>query len=164
LKTCINSGAVNRYPSWSISLKALDNWRCGRGVELLSKPNKSLNHSVNVITYSEPVVIWKGTQAEIIPFCPVVCGSSIKGMLAHRIAFHYRKHAKQWAETAGDAENEIWQKRPEALKALLGYADNDHDQSVAGSLWVEDADIEYEHIVIRHHNSIDRFTGGVRKG
>ncbi|MFA0704086.1 RAMP superfamily CRISPR-associated protein, partial [Vibrio sp. 10N.222.48.A8] len=36
--------------------------------------------------------------------------------------------------------------------------------SVAGSLWVEDADIEYEHIVIRHHNSIDRFTGGVRKG
>lgn len=155
----------------TISLKALDNWRCGSGVELLSG-EQSTEHSVNIITYSEPSIEWSVTnQASITKSKPVLCGSSIKGILAHRIAFHYRKHTEQWAETMAESDHQKWQDRPkdvdglDALTELLGFADSDnHENSKAGSLWVEDANIDYEHTVIRHHNSIDRFTGGVRKG
>ncbi|PMP05879.1 hypothetical protein BCS93_18155 [Vibrio breoganii] len=149
---------------WTIPLKALDNWRCGKGIDLLSKTHSE--HSVNIVTYTESAVQWNNNRAFVTDASPVLCGSSIKGILAHRVAYHYRKHTQQWAETMAEASHEQWQQRPEQLKALFGLADDkEHDNSIAGSLWVEDADIHYDHLpVIRHHNSIDRFTGGVRKG
>lgn len=151
---------------YTISLKALDNWRCGSGVELLSG-EQSTEHSVNIITYSEPSIEWSvDNHASITKSKPVLCGSSIKGILAHRIAFHYRKHTEQWAENMADSvDHKQWQERPKELGELLGFSDSDnHEDSKAGILWVEDADIHYTDTVIRHHNSIDRFTGGVRKG
>ena len=58
-----------------------------------------------------------------------------------------------------------WLSKPTALHALFGYADEmDHDASLAGMLMVDDCPLCYEHTVIRHHNCIDRFTGGVREG
>lgn len=153
--------------SHHIKLKALDNWRCGHGIELLTAKEKQPETSVNILTYSEKVIEWNNQNHGVISKQPrpVLCGSSIKGILAHRIAFHYRRHQKRWAETMADATHEEWQQRPEELKELLGFASQEnHEESLAGSLWVEDSPISYTDTVIRHHNSIDRFTGGVRKG
>ncbi|AXY00926.1 hypothetical protein D1115_06485 [Vibrio alfacsensis] len=151
--------------TYSIKLRALDNWRSGSGSELLTDASKLPEKSVNIITYSEKSVVWGlQNQASISNAKPMLCGSSIKGILAHRIAFHYRKHQKRWAETMDNASHDEWQQRPEELKALLGIAAENHEDSLAGALWVEDAELHYTDTVIRHHNSIDRFTGGVRKG
>ncbi|WP_198559915.1 RAMP superfamily CRISPR-associated protein [Colwellia sp. 12G3] len=160
----------------TLPLKALDNWRSGAGSQLLGKYNKGeADKSIAMITYSEPKVKWHSkagkTQAEISEPKAVLCGSSIKGILAHRITFHWRRHEAllgktgMWAEEMEHASHEQWETRPEGLKYLLGFADqNDHENSLAGSLYVDDSDISFVDTTIRHHNSIDRFTGGVRKG
>jgi hypothetical protein len=94
----------------------------------------------------------------------VLCGSSVKGMLAHRIAFHYRKHTQKWAHTMANDTHQDWQARPAELSALLGFIDGDTKTAQAGRLFVLDFPITHDHTVIRTHNSIDRFTGGVREG
>lgn len=151
----------------SLPLQALDNWRCGSGSELLDRNSSRVQDDLNVAikTYSEPSWTWKNNQANWVLATPVLCGSSIKGILAHRVAFHYRKHAGIWAETMVGENHAVWSSKPSALNQLFGYADEaDHDASIAGILMVDDCPLSYEHTVIRHHNSIDRFTGGVRDG
>ena len=147
-----------------LSLKALDNWRCGSGSDLVDQQHVS-EHKVAITTYAEPCWEWQDDCAHWVAAKPVLCGSSIKGILAHRVAYHYRKRSGLWADDMTEASHAEWETRPEALKTLFGYADpNHHDASLAGILMVDDADIAYEKTIIRHHNTIDRFTGGVRKG
>jgi CRISPR/Cas system CMR subunit Cmr4 (Cas7 group RAMP superfamily) len=146
-----------------LPLKALDNWRCGSGSQLLGTytPDKSLS----MLSYSEYRIVWDKNKAHLNSSpTPVLCGSSIKGILAHRIAYHLRRHEGIWAEDMADCNHEQWQTRPEVLKDLLGMADDEHENSLAGKLYVDDSDIHFEQTIIRHHNSIDRFTGGVRQG
>ncbi|PID41615.1 MAG: hypothetical protein CSB48_13855 [Proteobacteria bacterium] len=145
-----------------LPLQALDNWRCGSGSELLGK-NRPEN-AVALITYSEPRFEWKKNVASLKKNKAVLCGSSIKGMIAHRVAYHWRKHKEIWAETMAESGHDDWQQRPGELTALFGLASENHEDSRAGRLYIDDCDIDYEHTVIRHHNSVDRFTGGVRKG
>lgn len=146
----------------SLPLKAMDNWRCGSGTELLGNAPES--GSVGIISYSEKTVTWPNSRASLTDRQPVLCGSSVKGMLAHRIAYHYRKHTQQWAHTMENESHESWQTRPTELSDLLGFIDGESKTSQAGRLIVLDSPICYEHTVIRSHNSIDRFTGGVRDG
>lgn len=154
---------VNETPLATLCLKALDNWRCGSGEQLMgasSQPNVAL------MSYSEPYIEWPIEGARLSKKNRVVLtGSSIKGMLAHRVAFHYRRHKNIWAHEMADAANHIWETRPQELSQLFGYADEtQHGVSVAGNLIVDDCVVEYDKTLIRQHNAIDRFTGGVRKG
>jgi CRISPR/Cas system CSM-associated protein Csm3 (group 7 of RAMP superfamily) len=148
----------------SLPLKALDNWRCGSGTQLLGKQPES--GSVGIISYSEHTITWQNNRAAMTERQPVLCGSSVKGMLAHRIAYHYRKHSQKWAHTMENDTHQDWQKRPAELGDLLGFIDGDTKTAQAGRLIVLDSAISYdpEQMVIRTHNSIDRFTGGVRDG
>lgn len=167
-RACANENALSdpQYQPQSskllaeIPLQAIDNWRCGRGSQLLGP--KSSDSNVSIISYSEPKVVWRDQRATLSQSQPVLCGSSVKGMIAHRVAFHYRKHQHVWAESMADASHEEWQKRPDALNKLFGFAEDDTGK--AGRLVVLDSPINVEHIVTRHHNAIDRFTGGVRQG
>ncbi|HIF9176061.1 TPA: RAMP superfamily CRISPR-associated protein [Photobacterium damselae] len=148
-----------------LPLKALDNWRCGSGSEVLNQANQDKN--VGIITYSEPSWHWAHHRAsnDNGTMTPVLCGSSIKGILAHRLAYHYRKHREIWAEIMENASHDEWQTRPIELKGLLGHADDtDHAQSLAGLLMVDDCPLSDYQTTLRYHNAIDRFTGGVRKG
>lgn len=147
-----------------IPLQALDNWRCGSGSVLLGKAPKS--GSVALISYSEPRVEWQQHQARWQTKSPVLCGSSIKGILAHRLAFHYRRHAGIFAEQMAEESHASWQKRPDALDTLLGLVGENHEDARAGLLYVDDSsiDVKAEDTVLRTHNAIDRFTGGVMQG
>ena len=64
---------------------------------------------------------------------------------------------------ANDAHQD-WQARPAELGDLLGFIDGDTKTAQAGRLIVLDSPVRHDHTVIRTHNSIDRFTGGVRDG
>jgi CRISPR/Cas system CMR subunit Cmr4 (Cas7 group RAMP superfamily) len=158
------SSTMTKQPFAVLPLKALDNWRCGSGTELLGKDKPE--NTVSLITYSESGINWVNNPAVLNNrAAPVLCGSSIKGILAHRITYHLRKHLNIWAEDMAEHNHEQWQTRPEEIKALLGWADDvSHKDSLAGRLYVDDSSVDYSQTVIRHHNSIDRFTGGVRKG
>lgn len=146
-----------------LGVKALDNWRSGVGSQQLGKVSDS---NVNIITYSENVIEWKSNQGALsrAPRA-VLAGSTIKGILAHRIAFHYNRHTQRWAENLEEASHKEWEARPLGLSQILGHADEEnHEASTAGKLFIDDAQIEYKDTIVRTHNSIDRFTGGVRKG
>jgi len=146
-----------------LPIKALDNWRCGQGTEMLGY--KKTDANVGIISYSEPSFHWQGNNASLGKAEAILCGSSIKGILAHRVAYHLRKHKGLWAEGMSNANHDEWQSPPLELKELFGYADSDnHQNSIAGKLRVSDCKIQFKETVIRTHNSIDRFTGGVRKG
>jgi CRISPR/Cas system CMR subunit Cmr4 (Cas7 group RAMP superfamily) len=165
IPTSLDITPVNTFKHFaSLPLKAIDNWRCGSGSQLLTKNNIKNDHSINIITYSESKFHWTNNKVSLSEPEPVLCGSSIKGIIAHRLAYHLRRHNNIWAEDMSDANHEEWETRPEALKGLLGIAHEEHAQSLAGKLFVEDSTISYKHTITRHHNSIDRFTGGVRKG
>lgn len=145
-----------------IPLVALDTWRCGSGSALLGKAPTS--GSVGIISYSEPGLVWNNNQAHWQESKPVLCGSSIKGMLAHRIVFHYRRHTQTFAEHMSEASHDEWQKRPDELGDLFGLIADAHDDSRAGILYVDDSSITFKHTILRTHNAIDRFTGGVMNG
>jgi CRISPR/Cas system CMR subunit Cmr4 (Cas7 group RAMP superfamily) len=147
----------------SLPLKAIDNWRCGSGVELLDEQHQLANPKI--ITYSEKKIIWTNNRGHLSQRpIPVLCGSSIKGILAHRVAFHYNRLTQRWAESLNDADNKEWETRPKELGALFGFADECSTDALAGALFVDDCELRFNQTLVRQHNSIDRFTGGVRFG
>jgi CRISPR/Cas system CMR subunit Cmr4 (Cas7 group RAMP superfamily) len=161
-------GETSLKPFASLPIKALDNWRCGSGSELLDDRNRLDQGKISLMTYTESPIIWQNKRGELSQKeVPVLCGSSIKGILAHRLAFHFRKHKGIWAEDMAELSHVQWQQRPIELKELLGQAADDKKQAKSGcvgKLYIDDSEIHYTNTIIRHHNSIDRFTGGVRKG
>lgn len=149
-------------PFATLGLTALDGWRCGKG----SRPvGPNTDSHTDSFTYSEPVISWQQDKALCNNTQQVVlCGSSIKGMLAHRLAFHYRRHTQNYAEQLADASHKEWQQRPSALREIFGEASDDSELNLAGSFLVDDVIITDTQTLVRTHNSIDRFTGGVRYG
>lgn len=101
--------------------------------------------------------------------------STIKGALRHRAAFHYRCLLGSWAqaEAAGRADRvtdtgaDPW--APDQLPGLarlFGSAGDSDTEPAAGHVWVSDGQVAST-AVKRHrsvHVSIDRFTGGARRG
>jgi CRISPR/Cas system CSM-associated protein Csm3 (group 7 of RAMP superfamily) len=150
-----------------IPLQALDTWRCGTASSQLGKLSTANDRLPDSFSYSEQRITWQnGKSAGLDPKpMAILCGSSIKGILAHRIAYHWRRLNQQWADNLHSASEADWVTRPSALSELLGLADKkEHGNSKAGRMYVEDVELEYKHTLVRTHNNIDRFTGGVRKG
>ncbi|EKO3913254.1 hypothetical protein P0F25_001904 [Vibrio metschnikovii] len=162
-----------------LPLQALDNWRCGTGSELINsltaKPTTAqstiadkASASISLMTYSEPHISWESGTATLTAHRPVLCGSSIKGILAHRIAYHLRRYNQEWAEIKAEQVHDDWQQIPEALTELFGCAADDSQATdgkyQAGKLYVDDVELEDYKTIIRTHNKIDRFTGGVQQG
>jgi len=151
-------------PFARLTLQALDGWRAGQGADVLFAP---ADEHTDIFTYSEPYIEWQANgQAQLHGKArPVLCGSTIKGILAHRLAYHYRRLTGRYAESLSEASHQAWQQRPPELKELLGHADDSaHAASIAGRLLVADVAVSCHKSLIRTHNAIDRFTGGVQQG
>lgn len=95
----------------------------------------------------------------------VVPGSSLKGIIAHRTDFHFRK-----LKMVSDSINEDLPPQGEIsisreLEELFGTAGNgDNIPSRAGQLIIEDTVIENVNNIERTHVKIDRFSGGAYDG
>lgn len=85
--------------------------------------------------------------------------ASLKGALAHRMSFHARRLAGAWVVGNEPPKDE----RPAAVDALLGSIKG-RAGGQAGALVIDDAflPVEQPRLTEVLHNSIDRFTGGVR--
>lgn len=144
----------------TLKLNASGLWRIGQGtpdVETQGKP-------ADFLPVTEPRIQWSDVQGTARGAAKgrelLVPASSIKGALAHRFRFHAHRLAGRWAndETSGIENPES----PE-VDALFGVVAA-KDQGQAGCLYLDDVFLDpEEHIRQRvMHNSIDRFTGGVR--
>ncbi|WP_116644777.1 RAMP superfamily CRISPR-associated protein [Salinivibrio sp. HTSP] len=146
----------------SLPLQAVDNWRCGSGTTRLG--DHDIGNDIGIKTYSEPEIHWQANDGAFSEPRPILCGSSIKGILAHRLAYHLRRHQADWAEDRDTMTHAEWQVRPDALSSLFGAATSSQGEGIAGHLFIDDADVTDYRTTVRTHNRIDRFTGGVQQG
>jgi CRISPR/Cas system CMR subunit Cmr4 (Cas7 group RAMP superfamily) len=154
-------------------LKALDTWRYGQGTLSLQAEDTSVSQTNFV--YSEEVITWNKDHSfnKAVPQA-FLCGSSIKGMLVHRLAYHYRVQCQQWAETIDSEDfnqvtiqNQTDRATDIDFYELVGCTEtHPSNKNQASLLWVEDSPVVYapHQIIKRTYNKIDRFTGGVIGG
>jgi CRISPR/Cas system CSM-associated protein Csm3 (group 7 of RAMP superfamily) len=112
---------------------------------------------------------WMSGKPEIRQKSVLIPGSSVKGALSHRVAFHYNKIRKLFA---GNPEAKAGVENP-AVQALFGYTrkvkdenGKDKEELKRGNVLISDViqtrNDEQEKIL--NHVSIDRFTGGAMDG
>jgi len=138
-----------------LELEARGLWRIGQGDRSLDARNEK---PADLLPVVEECIVWDHGEGVRKPVFVLLPGSSLKGALAHRMAFHLRRFSGLWA---GDDNTD---ERPEALEILLGAVKDEGDPGRAGVLFVDDARLPADAVqVVRlMHNAIDRFTGGVR--
>lgn len=135
----------------------------------------------DAVPIREPWIEWRDGRGTLVEqnateYCLfAVPGSAIKGPLAHRTAFHWNRleggdrmievdewlrleskdRAQRIAAVAG---------RPDRLQSLFGAAKEkaDTERGRAARLIVDDSIVQPRYVGAIDHNSIDRFTGGVR--
>lgn len=149
----------------TLSLEARTLWRIGQGDLPLAHTG---DKAPDLLPVTERRVRWQGdrasldTQRELL-----IPASSVKGVLAHRMAFHARRHAGVWAEALTADQADATQPPAEVLALLGSIKDSSRaaqaERGWAGCLYIDDAYLTPPRAASLMHNSIDRFTGGVRE-
>jgi hypothetical protein len=152
-----------------LALDARNLWRLGQG----DVPIKNIDADEKVpdlLPVSERCVSWSNGTGEGAQRHLLVPASSLKGVLLHRMAFHARRFARAWAcsEGLGDKDGPLL--LPAEVQALAGTVKDRQEkknetspQGWAGCLYIDDVFLLAPNTVRLMHNSIDRFTGGVRE-
>ncbi len=98
----------------------------------------------------------------------LIPATSIKGAVAHRVAYHANETAGIYADEIelSDFDNYLGENNP-VVSALFGHKKESRDGKESGHkgyVRIEDAYLENYNTKVFDHNSIDRFTGGVIDG
>jgi CRISPR/Cas system CMR subunit Cmr4 (Cas7 group RAMP superfamily) len=163
--------AVGGRKRLKLHLRPEGGFRFGDGARSLQEGRPANATPLHDLPKTETRVVWAGGQGQLKPDQILVPATSVKGPLAHRTAFHANRLGGVWA-TAERASGGVEYDKAlhcEAVQALFGHAANTvegESQGHAGLLRLRDAWIERAKVKpqSRQHNSIDRFTGGVRDG
>lgn len=152
----------HQFVELNADIRACDYWMMGSGDQAIqhqsSNPDK--------VAVSEKIVQWTGNQGRYTEKAQVVVpASGIKGALRHRLAFHYNRLTGVFAEGKTEQElNDLSEQNP-ATQAIFGYvAPKANDACYSGAISMSDIYLAPETLQaqVLQHNSIDRFTGGVR--
>ena len=118
---------------------------------------------VDMTPVKEKKVVWKDGKGELSEELVLIPATSVKGALAHRVAFHYNRLKERFAGCTGDKEPKVGNEN-EAVQTLFGYENQKEKKQVRGNLLFSDV-IEYKlDDKILNHVAIDRFTGGAIDG
>lgn len=156
-----------------IELIPRDFWRIGQGNESLGRSGKT----PDLLPKLEPIVTWTPGRAAAGTRYALVPGSSVKGALAHRMAFHWNTLNGKFVDDPA-VDIKTWDKSEHCpgVREIFGFA-KDRDTAPGrsrnasgqvGHVLIDDAHIEIteqdrrQRVQAMIHNSIDRFTGGVR--
>jgi CRISPR/Cas system CSM-associated protein Csm3 (group 7 of RAMP superfamily) len=148
----------HQFPQAKISLTPRDGYRFGQGNEPIGIDEADL------LPISEKIIEWTNNQGKLsTKHRLVIPASAIKGALSHRIAYHYNALSNYFADKISTEELQNYDKdNNEAVKNLFGYLKDDKSGQI-GHLLLDDLYITEPVQAIRlQHNSVDRFTGGVR--
>lgn len=158
----------------SITLKPHDFWRIGQGdTSLLGATRQAQAKTPDLLPKQEPKITWEQDQASVGKRFALVPGSAVKGALAHRTAFHWNILKENYVDNFSVECIRNWDKseKCEGVIALFGTAKNQDRQEQtgqAGHIVIDDVHVDISPQELTHcvqtqiHNSIDRFTGGVR--
>ena len=147
-----------------LTLKPVGLWRFGAGETPFGKPEDS---DIDMLPLSEEIITYDiiGDGRLVVPGVVVpIPVSGIKGALAHRAEYHYRCAVKCFSDDCTDPDA-----LPRYMDELFGAVKNkDSDTGQAGHVLIDDAYVCFDNKSIQactlQHNSIDRFSQGVRHG
>jgi CRISPR/Cas system CSM-associated protein Csm3 (group 7 of RAMP superfamily) len=148
-----------QFPQAKISITPRDGYRFGQGTQAFGIDEADL------VPISEKVIEWQNNHGTISQQRRLVIpASAVKGALSHRIAFHYNGLTNYFADKISEKELQNYEKETnEAVKDIFGYLKDDKSGQI-GHLLLDDLYITTPVQAIKlQHNSVDRFTGGVRE-
>jgi CRISPR/Cas system CMR subunit Cmr4 (Cas7 group RAMP superfamily) len=155
------SGSMAGALARTIVLKPLEYWMFGGG-EDMSKDG----FEADMAPVRDRAINWKSLPANVDDNLVVLPGSSIKGALAHRVAYHYNRLTGFYGdkEKADDFIERI--KNNPGIEQLFGFAKEgkgEESKGRRGRVLIDDIYVNTEpKSQVVHHVSIDRFTGGAR--
>ncbi len=138
----------SKWTHYKLTLSPVDFFMFGSGM--------GDNDADNVYA-SEPVVCQNGIDGNKRVLIP---GSSVKGALAHRTAYHYNKIKKRFAGKITEAKVGC---DNEAVAAIFGEKKSDKTFT-RGHLLIDDVLKGQAQAKTFFHNKIDQFTGGTMDG
>jgi CRISPR/Cas system CSM-associated protein Csm3 (group 7 of RAMP superfamily) len=160
----------NTVVTATLTLKPNSYWRIGQG----EKPNlqDSNGKTADLLPKLEQRINWQLNKAEGAAEQLLIPGSSVKGALSHRIAFHANRFSEQprWADDMTEDKLNTYDKSEhcEEVQQLFGFANDEQRHSKqkgqAGFVFIDDAYQTFSKTDLQMimHNSIDRFSGSVR--
>ena len=119
---------------------------------------------VDDVVVTEEVVEWKNEKGKFGGKKVLFPASSLKGALSHRVAFHYNRLTKTFADEVDDISKYIGTNN-QAVATIFG-AEKGHINEGKGKALFSDMYQNYDEnkIKIFDHVKIDRFTGGAMEG
>jgi len=162
-----------------IALSPNDHWIFGNGrplrdahTRLRTSEKDAIKDPVDRAPISEDRIVWQGDRAKIEKDLHYIPGSSLKGLLRHRVAFHVRRLRQTWAgSTATQGTNAA--EELDEIQWLFGHtkdsADSTNESEAPGRLFIDDIPIPLNQADspkdgLLEHVSLDRFTQGPMSG
>lgn len=173
-KITAHTDNCNRFIAVTLKLKPRGFWRIGEG----DTPHKfdSKDKPADLLPKLESRVTWNDGAGCLGSAKLLIPASSLKGALAHRVAFHANRFAGRWAVPGSKLDEYDETEACPEIKELFGYARDDkknredkksdpEPKGQAGRLFLDDAflTLDENKLKLMMHNAIDRFTGGVRE-
>lgn len=147
-----------------IRLNAIDYWRIGN----LARPlpnSRDKDDEPDMAPYTETCWVWEGSEAKLEEYL-LVPATSIKGALRHRTAYHYNRLAGRFVDLDAPAKTMPQTDETRGVVSLFGNIKGKAGGQ-RGRLLLNDAFVPLSrqmNVRTIMHNSIDRFSGGVRDG
>jgi len=159
-----NPTSAGNWVHGTLELEPIGTWMVGGGLATGREPERRDRKEWDRLPVSESVIRWAGeghrvrgtvTDPAHNPF--VLPGSSVKGAVRHRVAFHARRTSGEWLD-----EGAPWPDAPtDAEKALFGEV-RDGDAGRPGRVHFSDIYLAPDRVAYApmNHVSLDRFTQG----
>ena len=127
------------------------------------------DNDVDSVSKKEPVITWENGRPSFSAEKLLIPASSVKGAIAHRVAFHFNRLSECYADKLAEDErlSNHTGENNKAVVALFGVAKNSdkgEDQGQRGRVIFSDLFRTEAREKIFNHVSIDRFTGGAMDG
>lgn len=153
--------SCKEYHKYELRLKPDDFFLFGSGMG---------DDEADMIPVKETCIYWKEMlpifQTELV----LIPGASVKGALAHRVAFYYNQLTDQYADGKTEKElDEICGSNNLAVKELFGYEGEKKEgktvEQKVGNVIISDVFLDKQlNDKLLNHIAIDRFTGGTIDG
>ena len=158
----------DEWSTFSLTLEPQELWGFNGAEEWKRPTDKEEDGPPKFNPVREKRVVWNGQTGSVSAAKMYVPGSSVKGAIAHRVAFHWNVLEKNFADemTSIDELRDVCGEGNGAVRELFGSMKNGNG-GAAGKVFIDDIALDDSHhsaLVKVMHNSLDRFTGGTRQG
>ncbi len=153
----------------NISIQPEGYWMWGGGVDVEKENRQEYKDDADMAPVRDDRIVWNGDVGQVQENVVLIPAASVKGAIAHRVAFHYNALKGRFADhmTPEEIKAHSTAEKNEAVRELFGsIKDSDGKlEGQRGRVLIDDMYVANPpESRLLHHVAIDRFTGGAREG